>query len=442
MESNRKKNDRKIMKKIVKKFLSNFVAIIIIALLVTPSKAITPNLPMGDIGDAGTWATENNLNQVTSNLNQDVTKFVPTSEETNAPVPVEAKVSIAFMNAMTYIGRILDSALFRFSLIFILIMYAYWIGLEAYHMMKNTSDIRKLAKDILTRGIKIAIWMIIIGLGPAKVFMWIMGPVLALGTYMANLILNAITTTVGIPIDNTCSAITAYATANAKPDMLIDATMASDMICLPTRLSVFFRQTLSLGFQWMISGIGLSLLTFLAGLALVIMSVMCIWKFVFMALGVVADLFLAVLMLPFTAIAETTGSTTYKGIIGDIFNSFLGLFSPEKLDVQIKKFISAAIYYVSLSAVIGICAALLSGVFSANLFNISPTTDAGGFIIILLVLRLVLYMAEQTDKIATDWGEKIQGELGEKVKKDIKGLWKRGVTTYKDWAKVIKDSKK
>ena len=49
------------MKKIAKKFLSNFVAIMIAALLITPSMAITPNLPMGDIGDAGTWATENNL---------------------------------------------------------------------------------------------------------------------------------------------------------------------------------------------------------------------------------------------------------------------------------------------------------------------------------------------------------------------------------------------
>lgn len=430
------------MKKIIKKFLSNFVAIIITAVLVTPSTAITPNLPMGDIGDAGTWATENNLVQIKSNLSKDVEKFVPTSEEINASGPVEAQVSIAFMNAMTYIGKILDSALFRFSLIFILIMYAYWIGLEAYNMMKTTSDVRKLAKDILTRGVKIAIWMIIIGFGPAKVFMWVMGPVLALGTYMANLILNAITTTVGIPMDNTCSDITVYAAANAKSDMLIDATMASDMICLPTRLSIFFRQTLSLGFQWMKSGVGSSLLTFLAGLVLVITSIKCIWKFIFMALGVVADLFLAVLMLPFTAIAETTGATTYKGIVGDIFNSFLGLFSPEKLDVQIKKFISAAIYYVSLSAVIGICVALLSGVFSANLFNISPTADAGGFIMILLVLRLVLYMAEQTDKIANDWGGKIQGDFGEKVKKDVKDLWKRGVTTYKDWAKVIKDSKK
>ena len=53
MESNIKKNNRKPMKKIVKKFLSNFVAIIIAALLVTPSMAITTNLPMGDIGDAG-----------------------------------------------------------------------------------------------------------------------------------------------------------------------------------------------------------------------------------------------------------------------------------------------------------------------------------------------------------------------------------------------------
>ena len=48
-----------------------------------------------------------------------------------------------------------------------------------------------------------------------------------------------------------------------------------------------------------------------------------------MALNVVADLFLTVLMLPFTAIAETTSKTKYKGIVGDIFNTFMGLFATE-----------------------------------------------------------------------------------------------------------------
>ena len=113
-----------------------------------------------------------------------------------------------------------------------------------------------------------------------------------------------------------------------------------------------------------------------------------------------------------------------------------------KLDVQIKKFIAAAVYYVSLSAVIGICAALLSGIFNANLFGIEPTVDASGFIIIILVLRLVLYLATKTDEIAKKWSDQIQGEFGDKVKKDVSGLWNRGVTTVKDWRKVIKDSKK
>ncbi|MCQ2581659.1 MAG: hypothetical protein MJ170_01615 [Alphaproteobacteria bacterium] len=427
-----------MMKKICA-FLS--VLIMAITFVAPGANAAGTDLPMGDIGDYGTWATENNRQIITNNLKTDLSNFAP-QQIVPEHVPVEAKVSIAFMNAMTYIGQILDSALVRFSLIFILIMYAFWIGMETYNMMTNTSDIKQLAKDIITRGVKIAIWLIIIGFGPAKVFMWIMGPVLSLGTYMANLILDAVTTTAGVSMPDTCSAIAQYAAANAKPDMLIDANAAADMICLPTRLGDFFKTTLMLGFKWLGVGVGHSLLTFLAGIALIVLSIMCIWKFLFMALGVVADLFLTVLLLPFTAIAETTGSTQFKGIIGDIFNTFLKLFSPEKLDVQIKKFIAAAVYYVSLSAVIGICAALLGGIFNADLFGVEPTVEAGGFIIIILILRLVLYLATKTDEIAKKWGGQIQGEFGDKVKKDVTGLWNRGVTTVKDWRKVIKDSKK
>lgn len=409
-----------------------------------PCHSATSNLPMGDIGDNGTWATENNLNQITNNLQNDIVTFAPDAQEiTRNHVPLEAKASIAFMNAMTSIGKILDSALVRFAMLFILIAYAFWIGIEAYNMMTTGGDAKKLVYDLLIKGIKISIWLIIIAFGPAKIFMWIMGPILSVGTYMANMILNAVLGAAGVSMPDTCASIAQYASQNISPDAIIDAAAASDIICLPTRMSEFFRITLALGFRWIVAGIGHSLLTFIAGIALIIMSIRCIWKFLFMALGVVADLFLAVLMLPFTAIAETTSKTKFKGIVGDIFNTFTGLFSPESLDAQIKKFISTALYFVSLAIVIGVCVALLSGVFTADLFSIEPTVDnAGGFIITLLVLRLVIYMADQTDKFANDWGGKIQGDFGNKVQSDVKGLWNASVKQFQSWQKAIKESKK
>ncbi|MFQ6739601.1 MAG: hypothetical protein ACLRFJ_02965, partial [Alphaproteobacteria bacterium] len=369
--------------------------------------------------------------------------FAPDVQEiTKNHVPIEAKISVAFMNAMSNVGKILDSALVRFAMLFILIAYAFWIGIEAYNMMTTGGDAKKLVYDLLIKGAKISVWLIIIAFGPAKIFMWVMGPVLSVGTYMANMILNAVLGAAGVSMPDTCASIAQYASQNINPDTIIDAAAASDIICLPTRVSEFFRTTLALGFKWIAAGIGRSLLTFIAGIALIIMSIRCIWKFLFMALNVVADLFLTVLMLPFTAIAETTSKTQYKGIVGDIFNTFMGLFAPESLDTQIKKFISAALYFVSLAIVIGVCVALLSGVFNANLFSIEPTVDAGGFIITLLVLRLVEYMADKADKYASDWAGKIQGDFGNKVQGDIKGLWNDAVKQYKAWQKAIQDSKK
>ena len=136
---------------------------------------------------------------------------------------------------------------------------------------------------------------------------------------------------------------------------------------------------------------------------------------------------------------------SHSNISGNIFNSFIGLFNAGqiKLDAQINKFINAAIYFVSLSIVIAVCAALLSGVVDINMATNIPTLQDDGFIPILLTGALVAWLANRADKIARDIGGSIpDGDTGKNFTEDIKTLIKDTYDSAKSWAKAYAESKK
>ncbi len=416
------------------------------ALLVMPGAfAAAANVPTaGDIGDDGVWATEHNLQAFTSKLSSDIEFFQSDFQNqlTQDYVPIEAKVGLAFINAMTLIGRVLDNSLVRFATIFIAVAFLFWMAFEAYQMIIGQTDVKKSIEGIVKKGFTIAIWVFVIEYGPAQTFMLVAGPIITVGTYMSDLILNAVATTAGASLPDTCAAIRNYAAANISPDAVIDGAAAADLMCVPTRLSGFFYTAVAAGWKWMLAGIGHSMFTFLMGLVFIVIFLINIWKFALMALGVIADLFLAIFMLPFTAIAETVGKTSYKGIVGTIFNGFLGLFKTESLGTQIARFINAAIYFVSLSIVVGICAAILSGVVDADLAAQVPSIDNDGFMITLIVGCLVAYLADKTLKIAKDLGGSVDDSLGQQFGKDITRLAKNIQAQSKKYWKLYKDSKK
>ena len=218
-----------------------------------------------------------------------------------------------------------------------------------------------------------------------------------------------------------------------------DAKAAADMLCVPTRLSGFFSTAIAAGWKWMIAGIGTSAFTTLVGAVFIFVFIYNAFKFALMGLGVIMDLFLSVIMLPFTAISETINKTSYKGIAGDIFNGFLGLFKPESLSNQIKRFINAAVYFVSLSIVIAVCGALLSGTVDANLAAEVPTLDNVGFILTLLTGLLVAYLADKAEKIAKDIGGEINYDFGKKFGEDVKTLSKKIYGKGKEIYKLLKE---
>ncbi|MBQ2005198.1 MAG: hypothetical protein II219_00095, partial [Alphaproteobacteria bacterium] len=117
------------------KNICKFLSILLVAFTCNVSVAATANIPNGNIGDYGSWATKENHEMLMSAMKEDFNNFEPQIAKNQIMddyVPVEAKVGMAFMNAMTHVGAVLDSALVRFAVIFILIMYAFWIGFEAY----------------------------------------------------------------------------------------------------------------------------------------------------------------------------------------------------------------------------------------------------------------------------------------------------------------------
>ena len=440
------------MIKSIRKFLSKIVIAIMLVCVSVPafSETITPTEVATDSNTNETWITDKNRDQFITRLVGDDGDLVAFQSEfqnqiVHDYVPVEARVGVAMINGLNHVAKILDASLVRFMVIFIIVMYAFWIMLESYNMMTTDSNVQKLVKSIIRKTIILIIWLSILEIGPAKLFMIVMGPIISLGTYISDFILNAITSTAGISIPDTCNAIREYTATTIPAGSVIDATATADVLCIPTRLSGFFVTAIAAGWKWMIAGIGHSIFTFVIGAIFVVVFAWNTWKFALMALTVIMNLFLAVLLLPFTVFAETIPQTSYKGIVGNVFNSFVGLFNagPVKLDAQINKFINAAIYFVSLSIVIAVCAALLSGVIDTNTVTNIPTLKDNGFIPLLLTGALVAWLANRADKTARDIGGSIpDNDTGKKIADDIKTVIKDTYDTAKSWAKAYGESKK
>ncbi len=436
-----------MIKMSIRRIFSKIIICLFGIALIIPGAIAADNLPGaagGDVGDYGRWATDHNREVFTSTLSQDMDFFQSgfQNQQVADYVPIEAKVGLAFINGMALIGHVLDMSLIRFITIFILIAFTFWTGFEAYQMITGTLDVKKSVENIVKKGFMITVWLIIINAGPAKIFMWIMGPIITVGTYMADLILNAVTSVAGATLPDTCGAIREYAAANISGNAAIDAAAAADLMCLPTRMSGFFYTSIAAGWKWMLAGIGSSAFTFFVGAVFIVVSLINLWKFALMAMGVIADLFLTIFLLPFTAIAETVGKTSYKGIAGTVFNGFLSLFKPASLSSQIGRFINAAIFFVSLAMVIALCTALLSGVIDANLAASVPSLDNQDFVITLLVVLLVGYLANKLKDIAGDIGGSVDDSIGQQLGKDITRLTQNAYKQGQKYWRAYRQSKK
>ena len=415
----------------------------VIALTFVMPTATFAEEPEHDVGDYGNWLTENNKNKINAKSKQDLKNFSINFDKNFTRtrinenyVPVEAKIGVAFMNAMSSMGKILDNSLGRFAIIFIIVAYAFWVFFEAYNLITGNSNTKKTAEAIVKKGALISVWLLILNMGVARIFMMIMGPVLDLGSYISRMILNAISSTVNTNLPDTCAAIKVYASQNIPTDLIIDPEFAASILCIPVQMTTFLYSGIYVGLDWMIS---INPFSIFLGAVFVVLFIYNIWKFALVAIGVIADLFLGVFMLPFTAITETVGKTSYKGLAGEIFNGFLGLFKTENLQTQIQRFINATLYFISLSIVVAVCAALFSSTVDFNALNDSPSVSDAGFLTCLLVSFLTLYLLRKSSEIAAGIGGKIDYELGTRIGQDTNKLWKIGSGwAKKGWTKWVK----
>ena len=408
--------------RIIKLFSKILICVLCVLCLFNTSFA-AGNLPYGDVGEYGNWITRDNMDAYNTNLSNDVTKFqqnFQTNLHSTNFVPVEVKLGLVFMQALSSIDYVLQISLVRFTIMFLFIMYAFWIGLEAYKMIRESSDYKTVLYDIFIKGFTIAAWVIILNYGPAKLFSLLISPILSLGVYLSDFILDAVAQTYNVTIPDTCATIHQYVDATAGTKLLVDPDTAANIMCLPARLSVYFYHATASAFEWMINGFGHSATMVIVGLVCMIMFIGCIFKYAFMTLGVVADLFLSLLMLPFTAVAESMPASKESNYAGQIFSGLLKIFNTQKLSSIISKFINAAIYFVSLAIVIAICAALLT-----NIVSISGSNEyaVGSAMTTLLCGALVFYLAGKAENLAKDIGGEIDNSFGKQLEGDAKTLW-------------------
>jgi len=413
------------------------ILIAIFALFITVPVMAGPDADADEFG----FATEHNQELVNDHLSHDLSNFGPVTMP-DEHVPLEAKIGLAFVGGLSKVALALDDSLTNFVIIFILLAYAFWLSFEAYNLIGGgAKDAKETVKDILMKGIIISIWLMVLGMGLAKYFAMIMVPIVSIGGVISKVILDAAMSASGMELANTCDAIKNYAVASASPDLQTTAESVAGLLCIPSQMSAFFKTTMKLGWSWVIGGVGVSLFGALIGLYITWLSLKCIWRFLFISLSVVADLFLALMLLPFTAIAETTAKTNYKGVAGDIFNSFLGIFKAESLETQINRMIKAALYFVCLAVAVGVSLSLLSYVINPTNGQISTAMridGIGGVLILILALLLVNYMAEKSQSLAESWGGKIDEGIGKEVQKDVKDLWESSKKAFTKLRTAIK----
>lgn len=427
------------MRKLIKKFLSLATVAICVAGFCAPALPVQTNFVTGDIGDFGAWTTAHNQQKLISDIQNDMNGFESgfVGEYVDTGVPLTAKLGIVFIRALSYVAGVLDSSLVRFVNIFLVVAFLFWVMFESYKLI--TDDKTKAlptVENFARRGIVLAIWLILLGGGLQQFFGMIMGPIVAFGSYISDIILNSVTESGGFSLSDNCTAIHAYASAHMDGVSTMTADTAANIMCVPARLSGFYYGAIKFGWKLFVSGFGASTLSVLLGLILTCLFIFTAYKFVFIMFGVVADLFLVIIMLPFTAIAETVNKTSYSGIAGNIYNGFLGLFQSSNLSSQIKKFIDATIYFISFSIIIAIGGALLGSAVSLNTHThtlVNPNT-----ITLLLTGVLVAYIASHAEEFAKSIGGGIDYALGTDLQKDLKTLYNDTKKKATEFIKALK----
>jgi len=338
------------------------------------------------------------------------------SERTLIPnfVPIEARIGVMFMAALTDVISALYIAVIPFLNVLIIALLMFWFFMETWVMMKSgDGNWLDFGKRVAIRIAKASFWIWIINNNPGDIFMWLMAPLIAVGTIVANTILNGAANIIGTNLPDTCAAIHQWLAG--RDDLLISSSQAADLICLPTRPLGFLYTAVWAGFTWMFSGLlQFNPLMVIIGLVFVILFIYNIFTFALRAISVIMDLFFILMFLPFTAMREAVGEDTkYEGPGVEVWKAFVGFIKGASFVAQIERFAKVIIYFILLSIVASLSIAILSTV---NLF------EFGNFFTILVVGCLVAYLLSKatTDKIKQDF--MVDDSFGTELYNQVKGF--------------------
>jgi hypothetical protein len=354
--------------------------------------------------------------------------FKPGGQMVDDFVPVEAKVGGFLISALSSVVRAVYRALVPFLNIFMIALFAFWILMESWQMMKKDQDYWDLAIRIVKKGAALVIWLWLANHDPAEIFMWLASPIITVGNGMADLIFSGTADIVGAKLPDTCAAIHKWMDAN--DNLLIAGPAAADLLCMPVRAAGLFYTNVAMGLGWMAQGLGFSGLTFLMGLVFVLLFIYNIWKFALSALSVIVDLFFVLLFMPFTAIKEcfSEKDMKYDGYFAPLFKELVGFVKGAGLAEQAMKFVYAMIYFIVLAIVSAISVVLMSGA-------------RGDFMSILISGCITVYLMGQTDALAEKLGGKIDHEFEKQVKEVAGGIGKQVADWGKKAAKILKKGK-
>ena len=198
---------------IIKKFLQKILLVSALVCVAVPY-AITPTIAIADmpqIGSNGEWNTEDNRQIFIQDTVKDLNILRPAQDALSPGfVPPEAKMGLSFMNAFSHISHILDTSLVRFAIVFIIIMYAFWMMLEAYNLIIAKAKLKDTVVSMTKKGFITFIWVAVLKIGPTETFMMVMSPILNIATMMSDAIFNTVSSLIGTPLPDTCGAIREY----------------------------------------------------------------------------------------------------------------------------------------------------------------------------------------------------------------------------------------
>ena len=104
------------------------------------------------------WLDTNDITTFNKNISNDFDKFEPKIDlNPDTFVPIEAKLGLMLMKALSVIDTVLQMSLVQFAIIFLLFMYIFWVGLEAYKLIRDSGDYKTALYNIFKQGLTIVI---------------------------------------------------------------------------------------------------------------------------------------------------------------------------------------------------------------------------------------------------------------------------------------------